>query len=115
MRKISKKHFAFQFILHLSFIGTPVECRPCDPTDPLGHNPGNLCPQLPYSSINNNSFIEGHGLPVTTIPTTRNPAGIVIQKPSGFWTNIRTTSDQRTIVDSSGNSYILPNQNRMAR
>ena len=93
-------------------MGAAGECRPCDPTDPLGNNPGNLCPRFPYSSINNNSFIEGHGLPVTTIPTTRYPAGIVIQKPSGFWTNIRTTSDQRTIQDSGGNSYSLPNQNR---
>ena len=75
----------------------------------------NLCPRFPYSSINNNLFIKGHGLPVTTIPTTQHPAGIVIQKPSGFWTNIRTTSDTRTIQDSGGNSYNLPNQNRMVR
>ena len=110
-----KKQFAIIYLLSLIFMGAAGECRPCDPTDPLGNNPGNLCPRFPYSSINNNSFIKGHGLPVTTIPTTQHPAGIVIQKPSGFWTNIRTTSDQRTIQDSGGNSYNLPNQNRMVR
>ena len=103
--------FLVLHFLSLTFLtGTEGLCRPCDPTDPLAHNPGNLCPRFPHSSINNSTFIEGNGLPITTLPTTQHPAGIVIQKPSGYWTNVRTTSNQRTVQDSSGNSYSYPTQ-----
>ena len=66
------------------------------------------------SSINNNSFIKGM-VAVPTIPTIHNPAGIVIQRPSGYWTNIRTTQEVRSIKDSSGNTYNLPNNNSVGR
>ena len=87
--------------------------RPCDPTDPLGRNKNNLCPRSPNASINDNTFTTGVGLPITTIPTTQHPAGIVLQKPSGFWTNVNTSGGKRRVKDSGGNTYVLPNQNRM--
>lgn len=111
----SKRNSIFYSFLLVTLTCSSGHCKPCDPTDPLGRNPYNLCPRFPYSSINDNTFTEGHGLPITTIPTVQNPAGIVIQQPSGYWTNIRTTQDKRSIKDSGGNTYNLPNQNRMGR
>ena len=112
--KFKKRFITYPFLL-LLISCMEGSCRPCDPTDPLGRNTGNLCPRFPYSSINDNTFVEGLGKPITTLPTTRHPAGIVIQKPSGFWTNVRSTQGQRSIQDSGGNTYILPNQNRMGK
>ena len=111
----SKKFLVFYSLILVVIACSDADCRPCDPTDPLGHNPNNLCPRFPHSSINNNSFIEGHGRPITTIPTIQNPAGIVIQRPSGYWTNIRTTQEIRSITDSAGNTYNLPNNNSVGR
>jgi len=113
MKKISSA--AFFSVLLVAISCTSGQSKPCDPTDPLGRNPSNICPRFPYSSINDNTFTEGQGLPVTTLPTVQNPAGIVIQKPSGFWTNVRTSGSKRRIQDSGGNTYILPNQNRMIK
>ena len=112
--KHKRNSLLYSFLL-VTITCTSGQCKPCDPTDPLGRNPSNLCPRYPYSSINDNTFTEGVGLPITTIPSVQNPAGIVIHQPSGHWTNIRTTQQKRNIKDSGGNTYILPNQNRMGR
>ena len=41
-----------------------VNAKPCDPTDPLGHNPENLCPTYPLPSVNSNTFTQGIGEPI---------------------------------------------------
>ena len=104
--------FAFLIVFLTSSDGFS---RPCDPTDPLGRNTGNLCPRFPASSINENTFIQGIGKPITTLPTVQQPTGRIIHSTNGFWTGVTTTNNTRTITDSEGSTYSLPNQNRMSR
>ena len=77
--------------------------RPCDPTDPLGRNTGNLCPRFPASSINENTFIQGIGKPITTLPTAQQPTGRSFTAQMAFGRD--TTNNTRTITDSEGSTY----------
>ena len=92
-----------------------AEAKPCDPTDPFGHNPENLCPTYPLPSVNSNTFTQGIGAPIRTIPTIQQPAGRVLHRTSGYWTNIQTRGNQRTIRDSQGQKIKLENQNGVGR
>ena len=92
-----------------------VEAKPCDPTDPLGHNPENLCPTYPLPSVNSNTFTQGTGAPIRIIPTVQQPAGRVLHQTSGYWTNINTSGGTRNIQDSKGQIISLPSQNQVGR
>ena len=50
----------FLFLIIDLLTGTEGLCRPCDPTDPLAHNPETYAHDSP-PSINNSTFIEGNG------------------------------------------------------
>ena len=92
-----------------------VEGKPCDPTDPLGHNPENLCPTYPLPSVNSNTFTQGVGKSIRSLPTVQQPKGRVIHQTNGYWTNINTSGNNRTIQDSKGQIISLPSQNRVGR
>ena len=99
----------------LSAATMSVEAKPCDPTDPLGHNPENLCPTYPLPSVNSNTFTHGIGAPIRSLPTIEQPAGRVLHQTSGYWTNINTSGDTRTIQDSKGQIISLPSLNQVGR
>ena len=92
-----------------------AEAKPCDPTDPFGHNPENLCPTYPLPSVNSNTFTQGIGEPIRSIPTIQQPAGRILHQTGGYWTNINTSGNTRKIQDSKGQIISLPNQNRVGR
>ena len=99
----------------LSATTISVEAKPCDPTDPLGHNPENLCPTYPLPSVNSNTFTQGIGEPIRSVPTIQQPAGRVLHQTSGYWTNINTSGGNRIIQDSKGKIISLPAQNQVGR
>ena len=92
-----------------------AEAKPCDPTDPFGHNPENLCPTYPLPSVNSNTFTQGIGAPIHSTPTIQQPAGRILHQTGGYWTNINTSGNTRKIQDSKGQIISLPNQNRVGR
>ena len=105
-------------LLTLALLNTAtveVNAKPCDPTDPLGHNPENLCPTYPLPSVNSNTFTQGIGAPIRSLPTVQEPAGRVLHPTSGYWTNIQTSGNQRTIRDNHGQKIRLENQNKVGR
>ena len=92
-----------------------VNAKLCDPTDPFGHNPENLCPTYPLPSVNSNTFTQGIGAPIRSTPTIQQPAGRILHQTGGYWTNINTSGDTRNIQDSKGQIISLPNQNRVGQ
>lgn len=95
-------------LIVVNTIPLSVFSKPCEPNDPTGNNPNNLCFLFPPPGINSDSFVQGNGLPVRELPTVQNPQGNVILKPTGFWTGSSTSGSNRVITDSSGNQYSLP-------
>ena len=114
-KKGSPRAFVLLILALLNTATVEVNAKPCDPTDPLGHNPENLCPTYPLPSINSNTFTQGIGEPIRATPTIQNPAGRVLHQTSGYWTNIQTRGNQRTIRDSQGQKIKLENQNGVGR
>lgn len=96
--------FIGSFILYSS--NSNAQSNPCNLTDPLGVNSGNLCPSHP-SGLRSDSFHAGDGRPYRTLSTIQNPKGTIIVRPKGFWTEIKTSGSSRVIKESGGNSYQL--------
>lgn len=96
---------------------------PCQPSDPNGENPGNLCLSYPTHgmSIHSNSFRQGfasdgfYGTPLgpnqpgaKIIPThqSRTPIEPHLRNP-GYWTKIESSNSRTTVQTSTGNQWDL--------
>ena len=112
-------------IFPLFLITFPIEARPspCEPNDPDGENPGNLCLTYPTHglSINSNSFRQGfatdgfYGTAVgpnqpgdKIIPNhqPRTPMDLNRGRP-GFWTSIQAQNEQTRVQTNTGRQWLL--------
>lgn len=100
--------YSFLFVCTLcsNTVSAFAQSDPCNTTDPLGANTGNLCPSHP-SGLTSDSFHNGIGRPYQSLPTVQNPAGAILIQPKGFWTEMKTSGSSRVIRESSGKSYQL--------
>ena len=84
---------------------SPIQSKPCLPTDPTNNNPDNYCPRFPVPGVSPDSFMTGGARPIRELPTVANPAGTIIVQPQGFYTEIKTEGSTRQIKTSSGQDF----------
>jgi hypothetical protein len=100
-----------------------IAASPCQPNDPNGDNPGNLCLPFPTHgmSINSNSFRQGFatdgfygtalgpnqpGAKIVPTHQSRTPIESYLSKP-GYWTRIEATNGRTTVQTNTGNQWNL--------
>lgn len=119
---ISKHIFFIIGLILISFYPEVSISSPCNPSDPDGENPGNLCflhLAKPYQS----TFKQGYasdgffGVPVGPggIPGNQiipsHQSGTPIDKRilnNGFWTNIESSSNGSTVRTNTGKEWKTP-------
>ena len=98
----------FPLLIALSlFLTSPIQSKPCSPTDPTNSNPTNYCPIFPVPGVSADSFMTGGARPIRELPTVANPAGAIIISPQGYYSEIKTKGTTRSVKTSSGQEFIF--------
>ena len=118
---ISKQIFFIIGLILISFYPEVSISSPCNPSDPDGENPGNLCfvhLAKPYQSTFKQGYASdgyfgvpvGPGIPGNQIIPSHQ-SGTPIDRRiinNGFWTNIESSSNGSTVRTSTGKEWKIP-------
>ena len=111
-----KVYYLLSIIIFNSILNNQIRAEQCIPSDPLGENPGNLCPNQYMPHIDRKFHVIGHGTAAFQGASNdiRYPGKKVINSPirSDFFTNVSSgdNSNGVRIMTNNGKVFHFPSE-----